>query len=114
MLPKEAARPCLCYCHTASLTELTSPAPKQAFLSPPVTDDKHIMYKFLHVKHLVHICVQRPNSSLFKGNPPQIRNSPISVSTQYLLALLNLLACASKYKLDNKPKVYLANPKWRR
>lgn len=63
---------------------------------------------------LVHISVQWPNPSLFKGNPPQIRNIPISVSTQYLLAPLNLLACASKYKLDNKPKVYLANPKWRR
>lgn len=35
----------------------------------------------------------------FQGNSPQIRNIPVPASTQYLLALLNLLAGASKYSL---------------
>lgn len=113
-LQKEATCPFLCYQHTAPSTELTAPAPKHSFLSPPVTDDTHIMYKVLHMKHLVHYFCSVTKFLSFKVNSPQIRSIPVPVSTQYLLALLSLLAYASKYKLDNKPKVYWANPKWRR
>jgi len=44
-----------------------------------------------------------PNSSPFKGSPPPVRNIP--VSTQYLLALLHLLACASKHGLTTSPRL---------